>query len=178
MSRNVIVGKKASSRFEKSIQKTIEGLSRSIVVYLADKHSQCPNCYYDKVNNSSSGVAKSSPGDPYYFVTGRCPVCKGKGTITTSRKRVVKGLVIWNPRGDRLNNLVFSGAGASGSTIVELKMDPMYLDLLKNCKHVVIDGIVCKSSSPPIIRGLGNKAVLVGEFFTDSKAKIESGERL
>ena len=178
MSRNVIIGKKTRNRFEKSIQKTIDGLSREVVVYLPDKHSECPNCYYDKVNNRSSGVAKSSPGDTYYFVTGRCPVCKGKGTITTSRRRVIKGLVVWNPRGDRLNNLVFNRAGASGSTIVEFKTDPMYLDLLKNCKHVVIDSIICKLSSPPIIRGLGSKSVLIGEFFTDSKSKIGSGERL
>jgi hypothetical protein len=42
----------------------------------------------------------------------------------------------------------------------------------------MIDGIICKLANPPIIRGLGNKSVLVGEFFTDAKSKVGSGERL
>ena len=42
----------------------------------------------------------------------------------------------------------------------------------------MIDGVTCKLANPPIIRGLGNKSVLVGEFFTDAKSKAGSGERL
>ena len=172
------IGRKTKERFKKSIKNLVNGLSREVVVYSKDLRSECPNCYYDKVNDRSSGVAKSSPEDSDYFVTGRCPVCKGKGVITTSRKRTIKGLVIWNPQGDRLNALAFTEAGTGGATRVEVKMDIIYLDLIKSCKHVVIDGIICKLANPPIIRGLGNKSVLVGEFFTDAKSKISSGEYL
>jgi len=172
------IGRKTKERFKRSINNLVNGLSREVVVYSKDLRSECPNCYYDKVNDRSSGIAKSSPGDPYYFVTGRCPVCHGKGVITTSRKRTIKGLVIWNPQGDRLNALSFTEAGTGGATRVEIKTDIVYLDLIKSCKHVVIDGIVCKLSNPPIIRGLGNKSLLIAEFFTDAKSKAASGERL
>ena len=172
------IGRKTKERFKKSIKNLVNGLSREVVVYSKDLRSECPNCYYDKVNDRSSGVAKSSPEDSDYFVTGRCPVCYGKGVITTSRKRTIKGLVIWNPQGDRLNALAFTEAGTGGATRVEVKMDIIYLDLIKSCKHVVIDGIICKLANPPIIRGLGNKSVLVGEFFTDAKSKVSSGEYL
>ena len=172
------IGRKTKERFKKSIKNLVNGLSREVVVYSKDLRSECPNCYYDKVNDRSSGVAKSSPEDSDYFVTGRCPVCYGKGVITTSRKRTIKGLVIWNPQGDRLNALAFTEAGTGGATRVEVKMDIIYLDLIKSCKHVVIDGIICKLANPPIIRGLGNKDLLIGEFFTDAKSKAGSGERL
>jgi len=176
--RNKQIGRKTKERFKKSIKNLVSGLSREVVVYSKDLRSECPNCYYDKVNDRSSGIAKSSPGDPYYFVTGRCPVCYGKGVITTSRKRTIKGLVIWNPQGDRLNALTFTEAGTGGATRVEIKMEIGYLDLIKSCKHVVIDGIICKLANPPIIRGLGNKSLLICEFFTDAKSKAGSGERL
>jgi len=172
------IGRKTKERFKKSINNLVSGLSREVVVYSKDLRSECPNCYYDKVNDISSGVAKSSPEDDYYFVTGRCPVCYGKGVITTSRKRTIKGLVIWNPQGDRLNALAFTEAGTGGATRVEIKMEIGYLDLIKNCKHVVIDGIICKLANPPIIRGLGNKSLLICEFFTDAKSKVGSGEYL
>ena len=172
------IGRKTKERFKKSIQNLVSGLSREVVVYSKDLRSECSNCYYDKVNDRSSGVCKVDSEKPNYFVTGRCPVCYGKGVITTSRKRTIKGLVIWNPQGDRLNALAFTEAGTGGATRVEVKMDIIYLDLIKSCKHVVIDGIICKLANPPIIRGLGNKSVLVGEFFTDAKSKVSSGEYL
>jgi len=170
------IGRKTKERFKKSINNLVSGLSREVVVYSKDLRSECQNCYYDKVNDRSSGIYKA--GGLKYFVTGRCPVCYGKGVVTTSRKRAIKGLVIWNPQGDRLNALAFTEGGTGGATRIEIKMDPIYLDLIKSCKHVVIDNIMCKLAGPPIIRGLGNKSVLVGEFFTDAKSKAGSGERL
>ena len=176
--RNNRIGRKTKDRFKKTIKNVVNDLSREVVVYSKDLRSECPNCYYDKVNNRSSGIPKSSPGDPNYFTTGRCPVCHGKGVIVTSRRRSIKGLVIWNPQGDALNTLTFTEAGKAGATRVEVKTDPIYLDLIKNCKHVVIDGIVCRLADPPIIRGLGNKSILINEFFTANKPKLGSGEYL
>ena len=176
--RNKQIGRKTKDRFKKAIKNLVNGLSREVVVYSKDLRSECSNCYYDKVNDKSSGIPKSSPGDLYYFATGRCPVCYGKGVKTTSRKRTIKGLVIWNPQGDGLNALAFTEVGVGGATRVEIKTDPVYLDLIKSCKYVMIDGIICKLANPPIIRGLGNKSLLIGEFFTDAKSKAGSGERL
>lgn len=176
--RDKRIGRKAKDRFKKSVKNLVSGLSREVVVYSKDLRSECPNCHYDKVGGKSSGIPKVDASSPTYFVVGRCPVCRGKGVITTSRRRTIKGLVIWNPRGEALNVSTFTEAGMGGATKVEIKTDPRYLDLIKDCKHVVVDGITCKFAGPPIIRGLGNKSLLISSFFTDDKLRIDSGERL
>jgi len=161
--------KKAKKKFKKSWDRLVNGLSRNIYVYLSDITAECPNCYYDKVNRVSSGVPKSSPGDPNYFITGRCPVCYGKGVITSSRKRCISGIVNWDPSGDSLNSLTFTEAGHEGATLVEVKLDICHLDLIKNSKYVVIDGIKCKLARPPVARGIGEEHILITHFFTEYK---------
>jgi len=167
---------KTKDRFKQTWNNLVSGIGRQVVVYLPDTEHECPNCYYDKVNRASSGVCKVSPGDPNYFVVGRCPVSKGKGVLTTVRRRCIQAIVIWNPTGDSLNNLTFVEAGYEGATRVELKTDPCNLELIKNCKYIVIDGIMCKLSNPPLIRGVGDKHLLAVQFFTVDKPKPDSGE--
>jgi hypothetical protein len=77
-----------------------------------------------------------------------------------------------------MNSLTFTQAGFEGATRVEIKTDPCYLDLIKQAERVVIDGINCKLSNPPIIRGIGGKQILVALFFTTDKPRIDSGETL
>jgi len=165
-------------KFKKSWDRLLDGLGRRIVVYLSDLESECPNCYYDKVNRISSGVCKVSPISPNYFVVGRCPVCNGKGVLTTTRKKYIHGIVIWNPGGDVMNSLTFTEAGYEGATRVEVKMDPSYLNTIKNSKYVLIDGVKCKLSNPPIIRGIGEKHILIAQFFTTKKPGSDSGETI
>ncbi len=176
MSKNKWIGNKTKSRFKKAIQGVIKGLGRKIVVYLPDIERECPNCYYDKVNRTSSGVTKVGVNDPNYFTVGRCPVCDGKGVLITIRRRCIEGIVIWNPSGDRENSLTFVEAGYEGATMVEIKTDPCHLELIKTAKHVKIDGIRCKLSAPPISRGIGENHLLIALFFTTDKPKIDSGE--
>jgi len=174
MSKERRIGTKAKKRWKQSMDRLVDGLGRNIVVYLQDKRSECPNCYYDKVHEKSSGVCKVSPSSPTYFTVGRCPVCFGKGVLVTSLKRCIKGIVNWNPSTG--NNLIFNEAGYEGSTFVELKTDICNLDLIKECKYIVIDGVSCKLSNPPIIRGVGEKSVLIATFFTSDKPRKGSGE--
>jgi len=169
---------KSKKRFKKSWDRFAHALGRRIVVYLSDIESECPNCYYDKVNRTSSGVPKSSPGDPNYFAYGRCPVCHGKGVITTSRRRCIDGVIVWNPSGDKMNALTFTEAGYEGATVVEIKTDPCNLDIIKNSKFVIIDSIQCKLATPPILRGIGEKQILIAYFFTVNKPKKDNGERI
>ena len=178
MSRTRKVGVKAKKRWKQSMSRLVNGLGRRIVVYLQDLRSECPNCYYDKVHDKSSGIPKVSPGSPTYFTVGRCPVCTGRGVITTSRKKCIDGIVLWNPQGNATNNLTFSEAGREGATSVELKTDICYLDIIKEAKHLLIDGVKCKLSNPPIIRGVGGKSVLIASFFTTDKPRIGSGENV
>jgi len=130
------------------------------------------------VNRTSSGVCKVNPGDTNYFAVGRCPVCLGKGVLVTTRRKCIDGIVVWNPSGEKMNSLTFTEAGFEGATKVEIKTDPCNLDLIKNAKYVLIDGLKCKLSNPPIIRGIGEKDILVAQFFTTDKPRKNSGERL
>jgi hypothetical protein len=178
MPSNRRIKNKTKDRFKKSFKKLVSGLNRRVTVYLHPNEAECPNCYYDKVNRTSSGVCKVSPGEPNYFVVGRCPVCLGKGVLVTTRRKCIDGIVIWNPGGNNMNSLTFTEAGFEGATKVEIKTDPCNLELIKNAKYVLIDGLKCKLSNPPIIRGLGAKDILIALFFTTDKPRKNSGERL
>lgn len=167
---------KTKSRFKRTWNRVQDGLGRNIIVYLQPNASECPNCYYDKVNRVSSGICKRSPGDPTYFAVGRCPVCKGKGVLTSVRRRCIKGIIIWNPSGSAMNSLTHTDAGFEGATRVEIKTDPCNLELVRDCQYVIIDGIQCKLSNPPIMRGIGEQQILIAQFFTVDKPKTDSGE--
>jgi hypothetical protein len=126
---------------------------------------------------SASCIGVSQEYRYKYFVKGRCPVCLGKGYLETKRKRWIDAVVAWDPsqRGSG-NQMVYTPAGTEGSTIVQLKTDPKYYDLFKNSESLLIDGVECKMSRPPILRGLGNQAILVITAFTTEKPKIDTEE--
>jgi hypothetical protein len=75
-----------------------------------------------------------------------------------------------------MNELTFTESGFEGATKIEVKTDPCHLDLMKQCKYVVIDGVRCKLSNPPLLRGIGEQHLLVMEFFTERKPLQGSGE--
>lgn len=184
---------KTKDRFRKSIRSVIKGLSRKVLVYKQPIKSECPNCYYDKLTSKSTGKCKWTieeaeqkqteheliyPGQVRYkwFSVGRCPICRGLGYLEVKRKVWVDCLVMWNPEARYSNELTFTPAGTEGSSIVQLKTDPKHLTLFRNCSKLSIDGVECRISKPPILRGLGNQSVLVISAFTTEKPKVDSGE--
>lgn len=189
-------------KHKKAIQDVLRGLSRKVLIYRQPIRNMCPNCYFDKLTNRSTGKCKWTVEeaeqkqaeittlDPdicetrfvsniryKWFRYGRCPVCHGQGYLETKRRTWADCVVIWNPssRGGG-NEMTYTPAGTEGSTIVELKTDPKHYDNFKNCDYLVIDGIDCKMSRPPILRGLGVQAVLIIVAFTTEKPSIDSGE--
>jgi hypothetical protein len=48
--------------------------------------------------------------------------------------------------------------------------------LFKNCSRIVVDGVECKLSKPPILRGLGTQAILIVSAFTTEKPRVSSDE--
>lgn len=170
------IGQKAKKRFDKGFERFIDGIGRKIFVYSQNAISECPNCYYDKANDKSSGICKVDALNPNYFLVGRCPVCLGKGVLTSSVKRCIQAVVIWDPSSNGMNALSFNEAGKIGATKIQLKTDACYLELLRDCKYVVIDGIKCVLSDPPILRGVGLKSIVVGNFLTTKKPSSSSGE--
>lgn len=191
------IGRKTKERYRNRIRDVvIDGLGRPVLVYKQPATFECDNCYFDKFTNKSSGKCKwtlreslqkqreyegaGGQGIRYkYFVKGRCPVCKGKGFLETSRRTRIKCKVTWQPTSKSYDNaLVFTSAGTEGSILVELKTHPKYYKLFENCKKVVVDGVECVLASLPVVRGLGNKSILVVHLFTSHKAPISKKERL
>lgn len=191
-------------KHQRAIRDVIKGLSRRILIYKQPVKSECPNCFYDKLTNRSTGKCKwtvaeaeqkqaeysgvnpdtavgcnTSPTNIRYkwFKFGRCPICYGKGYLVTKRRTWADCLVTWDPSsGGAANELIYTPAGTEGSTVVRLKTHPKYFDTFKNCDYLVVDGINCKVSRPPILRGLGVQAVLIIIAFTTEKPKVDSGE--
>lgn len=178
MSINKKVGRKAKKRFDKSFERFIDGVGRKILVYSQNAISECPNCYYDKANDKSSGICKVGASDPNYFLVGRCPVCLGKGVLTTSIRKCIQGVVIWDPGGDRMNSLSFNEAGKIGATKIQIKADACYFELLRDCKYIIVDGIKCILANPPLLRGVGKRSIVIANFFTSEKPSSASGESL
>ena len=185
---------KTKRRFQRRIRDVVKGLSRDVAVYKQPAKSECPNCFYEKLTNRSTGKCKWTIAETLtkqaewedsggiglrykYFLKGRCPVCKGRGYLETLRKVWTKCLVIWDPEQRGFGNqLTYTPAGSEGSTIVVLKTDPKYHDTFKNASKIIVDGVTCKLSKPPVLRGLGNQAVLIITAFTTEKPYIDSGE--
>lgn len=59
--------------------------------------TQCPNCIFDSVNNTSSGVYNGT--GPVSFTRPPCPVCRGVGTIVEDAvEQTVRFLIDWQPK--------------------------------------------------------------------------------
>lgn len=183
MARHDRVRPKTKERYKRTMRSVIKGLGRNVAIYKQPVKSECPNCWFDKYTNRSSGKCKWTEAEAdaearyTYFRIGRCPVCLGKGYLETQRKIWVDCLVSWNPSERRGGNeMIYTPAGTEGSTVVRLKSDPKHYNNFKDCSKLEIDGIECKLSRPPSMRGLGNQTLLIITAFTTEKPKIDSGE--
>lgn len=163
------------------IRDIIDDLGRPVEVFKKPSKYECLNCHYDKLKDSSTGICKWTPAEAFqkqsdyensggvgtrykFFSKGRCPICKGKGYLETIRKVWVKCKITWDPEAD--GTLVHDSPGVAGSTSVELKTDPKYLDLFKNCVYLKVDNMECVLAKPPTLRGIGSKSLLIVLAFT------------
>ena len=169
MSSRDIVGKRTKELWSRNIHKVLRGLGRCVTIYKQDVRTDCPNCYYDRINRESTG--KYKPGGPTPFTRGRCPYCKGRGYTRVPRKKSITALVTWRPRpeGMMANDTLFTEAGKESDTYVRLKTDPCHLALIRDSKYALIDGLKCELYQPPILRGLGSRKVLVVLFVVSEK---------
>ena len=175
------VSKNIKQRYKKILNSFISDLSRPVAVFKKPIRHECPNCFYDKLTNTSTNMCRwtlpeaiqkqheyedsGGIGLRYkYFSKSRCPICKGKGVLETIRKQWVDCKVNW----DLDPSDIESGpSGLDNKLLVELKVDPKYVKLFSNCDVIKIDDIPYKLFKPPILRGKGNDSVLVIIAFTD-----------
>jgi hypothetical protein len=144
----------------------------------------CPNCHYDHTTESSSGVYDDtfvSPTtingrvvSPVSFSRGRCPVCKGVGTIQFENKTYVASYITWNPTGNgAMEELPI---GTEGNNIVLLRVpDTKHYAAIRDCVYATIDGVRCELYFPPIIRKAGRENVFVLAYFSSSEAGHDTG---
>ena len=151
-------------KFGRILKEVIKELSKCIEIITIDPLSECSNCYIDTVTGKSSGVCKHGPELDNYFKFGRCPVCRGEGTIEHKSKVYVNASVVWKGGGSTSsssNDLVFEDYGVSGIGIARLKVDICHLNLFKSCDFIIVDGVECTLYNPPVVRGLGGKHILI-----------------
>lgn len=188
------ISKRTKEKHQKAIRNVINGLSRKVEVYMQPRRIECFNCHFDKFTDRSTGKCKYTPTQALFkqqewedagnvtvrykwFSRGRCPICHGRGYLEILRKTWIDALVTWDPSARGYGNtMTYSPAGAEGSTIVALKTNPKHFDLLKNSTKLLVDGVECKISKPPLLRGLGTQAILIVTAFTTEKQSIDSNE--
>jgi len=186
------ISEKTKRKYKKRINSVIRDLGRPIEVFKQPAKYECFNCYYDKLTATSTNECKwtavetiakqqeyaaaGGVGFRYkYFTRGRCPICKGQGFLSTVRKVWIDCKVTWAPSTNG-TDLTYTAAGVEGSTIVEIKADPKHHRTFNNCSSIRVDGIECKISEIPILRGIGNKSVMVITAFTTDKPGIDRDE--
>lgn len=191
------IKKKTVDKYKRRIRDVvIKGLGKPVLVYKQPIKSECPNCYYDKLTDKSTGTCKWTLSEALqkqqeyevaggiglrykYFAKGRCPICKGFGYITVARKLWINCKITWDPSSRGFDNqTVYTSAGSDGALVIELKTHPKYFDIFKNSDKLIIDDVECKMSRAPIVRGLGNKSIMVITAFTTDKPKIDRNERI
>lgn len=150
-------------KFGYILKSVVKELSKCITVVTISERSECPNCYLDTTTHKSTGVCKHGPGSVNYFKFGRCPVCKGEGTIEYENKVFVNASVVWKGSSatSSQNDLVFNDYGEQGIGIARLKTDICHLNLFKSCDYVMVDSVKCTLYNPPVVRGLGGKHILI-----------------
>lgn len=166
-------------KFGRVLKNVVKELSKCIEIITINESTPCPNCYFDSTTGKSSGVCKNSPGHPDFFEFGRCPVCRGEGTITQENKTYINATVFWrgsSSSGSKENDLVFADYGTQGMAMAKLRTEICHLNLFKSCDFIIVDGIKCTLYNPPIIRDFCGKHVLITYVHGDNK--LENDETL
>jgi hypothetical protein len=175
------------NKYTHIIRDIVSDLGRPVEVFKKPTKHECFNCFFDKLTNSSTNNCKwtlsealqmqsdyefsGGIGTKYkYFSTGRCPICKGKGYLETQTRVRIKCKIIWDPEFDGALNV--DSSGVSGSTNVELKTDPKYRQILTDCAYMMVDGAKCVLAKPPVLRGIGEKSILVILAFTTDNISL------
>lgn len=180
--------------FKQGIADLITQLGRKVVIHLPDVVTDCPNCFYDSVTKSSTGVYDDSFIRPVYVFPGTtqeeiiyprpfnvdtvnsgivydpglahpgilrttiCPICKGKGILTTTPTICIKAIVTWNPKSPTSDGqMIEISAGRHNSNIARLKTFPCNYAVCREAKKFSVDGVSCEIFRPAHMKGIGGE---------------------
>lgn len=80
-----------------AIDDLINQLGKTCRLYYPPRQVQCNNCIFNPVGSKSSGVYLD--GGPSPFPPGSlCPLCSGKGTISSQTTDLITMLCAWSPK--------------------------------------------------------------------------------
>lgn len=134
-----------------AIDTMIDQLGKDCLLVFDPKEIQCPNCLYDSARKASSGVYNGTGPRP--FTRPPCPVCHGKGTITSeSITREVRFLIDWKAKPW---DYVDTTAVKTPQGLVQTKGYVEDMDSVLQCHHIIIDHTNDKF--------INNKFILFGE---------------
>lgn len=128
--------------------------SRNKVELYHESIERCPNCKYDPVGKTGSGVYNGTGPQP--FDGKQCPVCKNKGEVVTSSKTHIIATIKFGPskEGD-----IPGVAGVIPDAHASLKSLYRYHNAIVTAKAVYVDDVRYRKVGQPTSRGLLDKVV-------------------
>lgn len=123
---------------------------RAKVIVVTVKKTPCPNCIWDNANQSGTGQYNGTGPQPF---EGVCPVCQNNGVLHEEEQRRIRANARWGSASkDQPNQILPQGELPEGQ--VRIKTFFKFMDLLRKCSHVLVDGIRCTKVGEPKPRGL------------------------
>lgn len=168
-------GRRVGSKFYSIWNKVRDEISRCFIV-VTSIETDCPNCYYNSSEHSSSGRYK--PGGPIPFTYGVCPVCKGTGILKDIRETKIKGDIVWKGRASAVAKeglLTFYTPGEEDMVIVRIKVALKYKELISKSDYMIVDGYKCVLLKPPSEAGIQTKSSLT--FYAKTRDKLDGTVR-
>lgn len=152
-----LVKPKHIALYSKYITQLIADLGQPVTLCAESSNTKCNNCVYDTVHKCSSGRYNGT--GPQSFTSGICPVCKGKGVISSIAERVVICTVNWGQSNTK-EELNPSEAGTIENNTCRLKSVVANYDAIKAADYIIIDGVRTKLISL-VKRGLKEDVVCI-----------------
>jgi hypothetical protein len=124
--------------YKKYTEQLIEDLSTPVSLLYDDATTQCNNCIYDIMHKCSSG--KYNGTGPKPFDRGYCPVCKGKGTLSTEISYTINCTVNWVNLTESDESAILP-PGKKVKGYFKIKTLVANYDLINGAKYLIVDGV-------------------------------------
>lgn len=152
-------------------------LGKDVTVYWDEGEVLCPNCYYDGINQCSTGRYKT--GGPVPFSNNLCPVCKNKGRTINYGSMVIKASIYYPNLYEHDRQSIKFNVFDYSSVSISCLLEDCYIKTGKYANmlvwdvvdHVVFDNVTWLLDGRPIYDGLGEKFVVEVKLKAGNKPK-------
>jgi hypothetical protein len=147
--------------YKRNILAVTKALSkRTKVTAILVTESACPNCHYDAVLHTGTGIYNETGPQP--FTGPVCPVCENHGTVKVETPQRLPGANIkFLAKDQQPHNKLSTGYLPDGD--VTLKIDVTLRPVLERADRFIIQGdgysVTCVRNGDVISRGLLSEAI-------------------